>query len=45
MAIAQYADILDRTYERDYRPRFGRLGFDSDPAWQKAIELQPQVGN
>lgn len=36
MAIARYREILDRCYERDYRPRFSRLGFDVDGAWDEA---------
>lgn len=33
MAMARYAEILERTYTRDYKPRFAKLGVDSDPAW------------
>lgn len=28
-----YAQILDQTYERDYRPRFAARGIDPAPAW------------
>ncbi|MEZ4439771.1 MAG: ferritin-like domain-containing protein [Polyangiaceae bacterium] len=41
MPIASYREMLDRCYERDYLPRFERLGFDPAPAWQVAIEATP----
>ena len=41
MPIARYREILERTVERDFRPRFSRLGFDCDPAWSKACEMYP----
>ena len=44
MPIARYASILDRTVERDYRPRFKRLGFDVDAAWDQAVKARPTVG-
>jgi hypothetical protein len=44
MPIARYADILEQTLERDYRPRFQKLGFDVDAAWDKAVELRPTIG-
>jgi len=37
MPIAKYRDMLERTLERDYRPRFKRLGFDADSAWEAAV--------
>jgi hypothetical protein len=33
MAAADYRTILERTWQRDYRPRFARLGIDAAPAW------------
>ena len=33
MAMARYGEILERTYVRDYRPRFAKLGVNSDSAW------------
>jgi hypothetical protein len=41
MPIARYRQILERTLERDYRPRFDRLGFVIDAAWHKAASLRP----
>jgi hypothetical protein len=41
MPIARYRSVLERTVDRDYRPRFARLGFDADPAWKKACEMSP----
>ncbi len=40
MPIARYRQILDRTLERDYQPRFLRLGFEIDAAWEKATALR-----
>jgi hypothetical protein len=36
MPIARYREILERTFERDYRPRFGKLGIQVDEAWHAA---------
>jgi hypothetical protein len=44
MPIARYRDVLDNTLERDYRPRFEKLGFSADEAWSAACKLQPEVG-
>jgi len=33
MPPARYASVLERTVERDWVPRFGRLGFDARAAW------------
>jgi hypothetical protein len=44
MPIARYAEILERTLERDYRPRFARLGFAVDDAWKQACDLHPTIG-
>ncbi len=44
MPVARYRAILERTLERDYRPRFSRLGFEVDEAWQQACALRPVVG-
>ncbi|MEZ4408555.1 MAG: ferritin-like domain-containing protein [Polyangiales bacterium] len=37
MAPAQYASVVDRTYERDWRPRFERLGVDARKAWGEPL--------
>jgi len=44
MPIARYSELLERCLERDYRPRFGKLGFDVDAAWQEACRLRPRIG-
>lgn len=44
MPIARYGEILERTVERDYRPRFGKLGFAIDEAWNEACRLHPTIG-
>jgi hypothetical protein len=44
MPIARYRQILNRTLERDYRPRFGRLGFDIDAAWDKGVQMRDKSG-
>ncbi|MFO0556158.1 MAG: ferritin-like domain-containing protein [Polyangiaceae bacterium] len=36
MPSAWYAAALDRTFERDYRPRFEALGIDARRAWPRA---------
>ena len=36
MPVARYGEILERTVERDYVPRFGALGFDARAAWERA---------
>jgi hypothetical protein len=36
MPSARYAAILERAVERDYVPRFEKLGFDAAAAWQAA---------
>jgi hypothetical protein len=41
MPIARYRQILERTLERDYRPRFERLGFAIDAAWHRAAAARP----
>jgi hypothetical protein len=35
----EYAQILDRTFERDYLPRFAAREFDALPAWQEAVAI------
>ncbi len=35
MPSRRYAEILDRTFERDYLPRFGRAGIDARLAWER----------
>lgn len=45
MPIARYRQVLERTLERDYRPRFQRLGFDNvDAAWKKGQEMRKAAG-
>ena len=29
-----YREALDKTFERDYLPRFAKLGIDARPAWE-----------
>ncbi|MFO0608601.1 MAG: ferritin-like domain-containing protein [Polyangiales bacterium] len=36
MAPARYAAVVERTWERDWQPRFARLGVDAAPAWEAA---------
>ena len=36
MPGARYAAITERTVERDYVPRFARLGIDLAAAWRRA---------
>jgi hypothetical protein len=33
MPVARYAAQLEKTFERDYVPRFAKLGFDARAAW------------
>jgi hypothetical protein len=33
MPVARYAEILARTVDRDYAPRFAKRGFDAKAAW------------
>jgi hypothetical protein len=33
MAPAIYGEVLERTYERDWKPRFAKLGIDASGAW------------
>ena len=35
MPTARYPVILDKTFERDYLPRFDRVGIDAREAWDK----------
>jgi hypothetical protein len=35
MPAAQYAEVLTRTLERDWTPRFARLGLDARAAWER----------
>ena len=44
MPIARYREILERTLDRDYRPRFERLGFEVDDAWNKGAEMRRAAG-
>jgi hypothetical protein len=44
MPIARYGEILERTLERDYRPRFEKLGFAVDEAWAEAVQRHPTIG-
>lgn len=34
MAPAQYAEVVERTWERDWRPRFAHLGIAAERAWE-----------
>lgn len=36
MAPARYAAVVERTWERDWRPRFARLNITADAAWEAA---------
>ena len=36
MPPARYADVVERTFTRDWSPRFARLGIDALPAWNEA---------
>jgi hypothetical protein len=36
MPASWYRDVLERAFERDFRPRFGKLGFDASGAWAAA---------
>jgi hypothetical protein len=37
MARGRYGEVLERAVERDYVPRFQRLGFDARAAWQAKL--------
>ena len=39
MPLASYRNMVERTYERDYRPRFTKLGVDVESAWDAALKL------
>lgn len=39
MPPALYRSALERTFERDYLPRFARLQIDPTPAWKRSFEL------
>lgn len=34
MPPARYGEVVARTWERDWRPRFAKLGIDAAPAWE-----------
>ena len=36
MAPARYGAVVERTWERDWRPRFAKLSIDAAPAWERA---------
>ncbi len=36
MSPKRYGEILHRTFERDYEPRFQKLGIDANAAWAQA---------
>ncbi len=36
MAPARYAAVVERTWERDWKPRFSKLEIDAAPAWEAA---------
>lgn len=37
MKVAEYASIVERTFARDWRPRFTARGLDAAAAWQKGV--------
>lgn len=37
MPAAQYGDVLRRTFERDWVPRFKKLGVDAKSAWEPRV--------
>lgn len=37
MPAARYGEVLTRAVERDYAPRFARLGIDVRAAWQRSL--------
>jgi hypothetical protein len=43
MPVARYGQILQRTVERDYQPRFAQYQIDAKAAWDKAL-LEPRMG-
>lgn len=45
MPGALYAAALERTFERDYRPRFARLGIDAAPAWEQSRQTPDATGD
>ncbi len=45
MPIARYREVLERTLERDYRPRFQRLGFEIDAAWDRGTAMRLATSN
>ena len=36
MAPARYGAVVERTWERDWKPRFAKLSIDAAPAWERA---------
>jgi len=40
IAPARYGEILRRTLDRDWVPRFGELGFDARAAWEQLLGAQ-----
>ena len=38
MPGTRYREILERTFTRDYKPRFKACGFDAEPPWRAASE-------
>lgn len=36
MAPARYGTVVERTWERDWKPRFAKLSIDAAPAWERA---------
>jgi hypothetical protein len=44
MAAADYAEVLERTVEKDWVRRFARLGFDAQSAWERAEDLSRGPG-
>jgi hypothetical protein len=44
MPAARYGELLRATFERDYAPRFARLGIDARAAWAASGDVDPPVG-
>jgi hypothetical protein len=45
MPSGRYHEILLRTFERDYVPRFARVGIDARPAWSSSRDGESSAGN
>ncbi|HEY8038647.1 MAG TPA: ferritin-like domain-containing protein [Polyangiaceae bacterium] len=45
MPAARYGQLLAMTFERDYAPRFARLGLDPRGPWRQAVGLAGPAGD